>query len=157
MLSNCSIIKKTVLIPPSFVRSAKPYKCHRKPCGANEYAFKRVPMNYSQNIDQSYRKVCSYPGIRKAGKAIITSFRRVLLQCFYVLEPLRWCLHREKMHQYPFTRPAKSSYPHSRGWQSHHIEKCAHTPMSYTTLWTLFRQVLSSSRLRCPLDFLAFV
>ena len=53
-------------------------------------------MNCCQNIDPSFRKVCWYPLIHEASKAIITSFRRVLSQCFYVLEPLRWCLHKEK-------------------------------------------------------------
>ena len=93
-----------------------------------------VPPCYQ--IASSYRKLYSYLRIRKAGEAIITSFGRVLSQCFYVLEPLCWCLHKEKKYvstPLPFMRPAKPSYPHSRGRQSHHIEKCARTPMSYTT------------------------
>ena len=49
----------------------------------------------------------SYPLMREAGKAIITSFRRVLSQCFYVLEPLRWSLHKEKkVCSYPLIRKA---------------------------------------------------
>ena len=62
------------------------------------------------------------PLIREAGKAIITLFRRVLSQCFYVLELCVGVSIRKKtaLVPLPFTRPAKPSYPHSRGRQSHH-------------------------------------
>ena len=53
--------KSTIGKNHAFVRLLKPYKCYRKPCGNNEYVFKRVSMNCSQNIDPSYRKVCRYP------------------------------------------------------------------------------------------------
>ena len=46
-----------------------------------------------------------------------------------------------------FTRPAKPSYPHSRGLQSHHIEKCAHTPMYYTTNTDILQGVLKKCTL----------
>ena len=104
----------------AFTRPAKPYNAIASPV---------EPMNMlsnrCQNIDSSYRKVCSYPRIREVSKAIIMLFRMVLWQCFYVLEPLCWCLYKEKMRQYPhpppiheagkaiispFTRPAKPSY-----------------------------------------------
>ena len=48
---------------PAFARPAKPYKYHREPRGAIEYAFKMVLTNCCQNIDPSYRKLCSYPHV----------------------------------------------------------------------------------------------
>ena len=51
---------------------------------------------------------CASTCLREAGEAIIMLFRMVLLQCFYVLEPLCWCLHKGKMCWYPtFARSVK--------------------------------------------------
>ena len=74
---------------PMFTRSARPYKYHLNACGTIRYTFEMFPTNRCYNI-----KNCAGTLIREVGKAIITSFRRVLSQCFYVLESLRWCLHQ---------------------------------------------------------------
>ena len=71
-----------------------------------------------------YGKLCSYSHICEASKAIITSFGRMLSQCFYVLEPLHWCPIKKKVCSYSLIHEASKATI----WR-----KCAHTPMFYTT------------------------
>ena len=45
------------------------------------------------------KKCARTPSFERACKAINMHSRRPTEQCFYVLEPLRWCLHKEKKVQ----------------------------------------------------------
>ena len=56
----------------------------------NSIKLKSVPVPSCYQTAPSYRKMCN------SSKAIKTSSRRPTKQCFYVLEPLHWYLHKVK-------------------------------------------------------------
>ena len=90
----------TIKMRSYFCQILHSYFCHRNAL---------IPSCYQ--IAPSYRKMCDF------NKAIKTSSRRPTEQCFCILEPLHWYLHKVKKWTctHPLERANRAVNMHSRG------------------------------------------